>query len=137
MGAGRSQFSEEELQDYQVSFQYFEYLIFLFYYFCLILLMLINNFNHYSFYRIWPILQKRKFFSKSSLIFIFYFSFFLFLFFKVHFLHSAHQKFKALAPEKVGHNRNAKLPMSKILQYPELRVNPFGDRSDNVILDKV
>lgn len=42
--------------------------------------------------------------------------------------YSAHQKFKALAPEKVGHNRNAKLPMSKILQYPELRVNPFGDR---------
>lgn len=41
---------------------------------------------------------------------------------------SAHQKFKALAPEKVGHNRNAKLPISKILQYPELRVNPFGDR---------
>lgn len=41
---------------------------------------------------------------------------------------SAHQKFKGLAPEKVGHNRNAKLPMSKILQYPELRVNPFGDR---------
>ena len=41
---------------------------------------------------------------------------------------SAHQKFKALAPEKVGHNRNAKLPMSKILQYPELRANPFGDR---------
>jgi len=44
------------------------------------------------------------------------------------FCNSAHQKFKALAPEKVGHNRNAKLPMSKILQYPELRVNPFGDR---------
>lgn len=43
-------------------------------------------------------------------------------------LNSAHQKFKALAPEKVGHNKNAKLPMSKILQYPELRVNPFGDR---------
>nr|XP_012136365.1 PREDICTED: calcium and integrin-binding protein 1-like isoform X4 [Megachile rotundata] len=41
---------------------------------------------------------------------------------------SAHQKFKALAPEKVGHNRNAKLPMSKILQYPELKANPFGDR---------
>jgi calcium and integrin-binding protein 1 len=41
---------------------------------------------------------------------------------------SAHQKFKALAPEKVGHNKNAKLPMTKILQYPELRVNPFGDR---------
>lgn len=41
---------------------------------------------------------------------------------------SAHQKFKALAPEKVGHNKNAKLPMSKILQFPELKVNPFGDR---------
>nr|BAN20551.1 calcium and integrin-binding protein 1 [Riptortus pedestris] len=40
----------------------------------------------------------------------------------------AHTKFKALAPEKVGHNRNAKLPMNKVLQYPELRVNPFGDR---------
>lgn len=44
------------------------------------------------------------------------------------FIFSAHQKFKALAPEKVGHNRNAKLPMAKILLYPELRVNPFGDR---------
>lgn len=41
---------------------------------------------------------------------------------------SAHQKFKSLAPEKVGHNKNAKLPMAKILQYPELRVNPFRDR---------
>lgn len=41
---------------------------------------------------------------------------------------SAHQKFKQLAPEKVGHNKNAKLAMSKILQYPELKVNPFGDR---------
>ena len=41
---------------------------------------------------------------------------------------SAHEKFKVLALEKVGHNRNAKLPMSKILQYRELRVNPFGDR---------
>ncbi|XP_017491247.1 PREDICTED: calcium and integrin-binding protein 1-like isoform X1 [Rhagoletis zephyria] len=40
----------------------------------------------------------------------------------------AHKKFKSLAPEKVGHNKNAKLSMSKILQYPELRVNPFGDR---------
>ncbi|KAF5294181.1 hypothetical protein FQR65_LT10892 [Abscondita terminalis] len=40
----------------------------------------------------------------------------------------AHQKFKSLAPEKVGHNKNAKLPMTKILQYPELGVNPFGDR---------
>jgi calcium and integrin-binding protein 1 len=33
-----------------------------------------------------------------------------------------------LAPEKVGHNKNAKLPMSKMLNYPELNVNPFGDR---------
>lgn len=41
---------------------------------------------------------------------------------------SAHKKFKQLAPEKVGHNKNAKLSMNKILQYPELRVNPFGDR---------
>lgn len=41
---------------------------------------------------------------------------------------SAHKKFKQLAPEKVGHNKNAKLPMNKILSYPELRVNPFGDR---------
>ncbi|KAI8427443.1 hypothetical protein MSG28_001979, partial [Choristoneura fumiferana] len=41
---------------------------------------------------------------------------------------SAHMRFKALAPEKVGHNKNAKLPMAKILQYPELRVNPFRDR---------
>lgn len=41
---------------------------------------------------------------------------------------SAHQKFKALAPEKVGHNKNAKLPMNKILQFPELSVNPFGER---------
>ncbi|XP_060526325.1 calcium and integrin-binding protein 1-like [Cylas formicarius] len=40
----------------------------------------------------------------------------------------AHQKFKALAPEKVGHNKNAKLSMSKMLQYPELSVNPFGER---------
>ncbi|XP_050515057.1 calcium and integrin-binding protein 1 isoform X2 [Diabrotica virgifera virgifera] len=40
----------------------------------------------------------------------------------------AHQKFKALAPEKVGHNKNAKLPMEKILLYPELSVNPFGER---------
>lgn len=33
-----------------------------------------------------------------------------------------------MAPEKVGHNKNAKLPMSKMLNYPELNVNPFGDR---------
>lgn len=43
-------------------------------------------------------------------------------------IYSAHKKFKQLAPEKVGHNKNAKLTMSKVLQYPELRVNPFGDR---------
>ncbi|XP_037958468.1 calcium and integrin-binding protein 1-like [Teleopsis dalmanni] len=40
----------------------------------------------------------------------------------------AHKKFKSLAPEKVSHNKNAKLSMNKILQYPELNVNPFGDR---------
>lgn len=28
----------------------------------------------------------------------------------------------------MGHNKNAKLSMHKILEYPELRVNPFGDR---------
>ncbi|XP_011637203.1 calcium and integrin-binding protein 1-like isoform X1 [Pogonomyrmex barbatus] len=69
MGAGKSQFTEEELQDY----------------------------------------QDLTYFTKKEVLY-------------------AHQKFKALAPEKVGHNKNAKLPMSKILQYPELRVNPFGDR---------
>ncbi|XP_014472353.1 PREDICTED: calcium and integrin-binding protein 1-like isoform X2 [Dinoponera quadriceps] len=69
MGARSSQFSEEELQDY----------------------------------------QDLTYFTKKEVL-------------------HAHQKFKALAPEKVGHNRNAKLPMSKVLQYPELRVNPFGDR---------
>lgn len=69
MGAGKSQFTEEELQDY----------------------------------------QDLTYFTKKEVLY-------------------AHQKFKVLAPEKVGHNRNAKLPMSKILQYPELRVNPFGDR---------
>ncbi|CAL4148526.1 unnamed protein product, partial [Meganyctiphanes norvegica] len=40
----------------------------------------------------------------------------------------AHKRFKALAPEKVGHNRNAKLPMEKLLTLPELRANPFSDR---------
>ncbi|XP_017796890.1 PREDICTED: calcium and integrin-binding protein 1-like [Habropoda laboriosa] len=69
MGVGKSQFTEEELQDY----------------------------------------QDLTYFTKKEVL-------------------HAHQKFKALAPEKVGHNRNAKLPMSKILLYPELRVNPFGDR---------
>lgn len=69
MGAARSQFTEEELQDY----------------------------------------QDLTYFTRKEVLY-------------------THQKFKALAPEKVGHNRNAKLPISKILQYPELRVNPFGDR---------
>ncbi|XP_039279907.1 calcium and integrin-binding protein 1 [Nilaparvata lugens] len=69
MGHGVSQFTEQELQDY----------------------------------------QDLTFFTKKEILY-------------------AHQKFKALAPEKVGHNRNAKLPMSKVLQYPELRVNPFGER---------
>ncbi|PSN48578.1 hypothetical protein C0J52_14669 [Blattella germanica] len=69
MGQGKSQFTEEELQDY----------------------------------------QDLTYFTKKEVLY-------------------AHQKFKALAPEKVGHNKNAKLPMTKILQYPELRVNPFGDR---------
>ncbi|KAF5294180.1 hypothetical protein FQR65_LT10891 [Abscondita terminalis] len=69
MGQGKSQFSEEELQDY----------------------------------------EDLTYFTKKEVLY-------------------AHQKFKSLAPEKVGHNKNAKLPMTKILQYPELGVNPFGDR---------
>ncbi|XP_049822649.1 calcium and integrin-binding protein 1 [Aethina tumida] len=69
MGQGKSQFTEEELQDY----------------------------------------EDLTYFTKKEVLY-------------------AHQKFKALAPEKVGHNKNAKLPMSKILQYPELQVNPFGER---------
>ncbi|XP_026738208.1 calcium and integrin-binding protein 1-like [Trichoplusia ni] len=69
MGQGKSQFTEEELQDY----------------------------------------EDLTYFTKKEVLY-------------------AHKKFKALAPEKVGHNKNAKLPMAKILQYPELRVNPFRDR---------
>lgn len=69
MGQGKSQFTEEELQDY----------------------------------------EDLTYFTKKEILY-------------------AHRKFKALAPEKVGHNKNAKLPMSKILLYPELSVNPFGDR---------
>ena len=42
--------------------------------------------------------------------------------------HSAHKKFKALAPDLVSENRNARLEMSVMLNYPELRANPFGDR---------
>lgn len=41
---------------------------------------------------------------------------------------SAHEKFKSLAPEKVGHNKNAKLALNKVLKLPELAANPFGDR---------
>lgn len=44
------------------------------------------------------------------------------------FFSSAHKRFKNLALEKVGHNRNAKLPMDKLLTLPELRANPFGER---------
>jgi len=40
----------------------------------------------------------------------------------------AHKIFKRLAPERVGHTPNAKLPMEKLLTLPELRANPFGDR---------
>ncbi|XP_018578010.1 calcium and integrin-binding protein 1 [Anoplophora glabripennis] len=69
MGQGKSQFTEEELQDY----------------------------------------QDLTYFTKKEVLY-------------------AHQKFKALAPEKVGHNKNAKLPIAKVLQYPELSVNPFGER---------
>ncbi|XP_044751435.1 calcium and integrin-binding protein 1-like [Coccinella septempunctata] len=69
MGQGKSQFTEEELQDY----------------------------------------QDLTYFTKREVLY-------------------AHQKFKSLAPEKVGHSKNAKLPMNKVLQYPELSVNPFGDR---------
>lgn len=41
---------------------------------------------------------------------------------------SAHEKFKSLAPEKVGHNKNAKLALNKVLKLPELATNPFGER---------
>ncbi|KAK4302790.1 hypothetical protein Pmani_025155, partial [Petrolisthes manimaculis] len=40
----------------------------------------------------------------------------------------AHKRFKTLALEKVGHNRNAKLPMEKLLTLSELRANPFAER---------
>ncbi|XP_018320503.1 calcium and integrin-binding protein 1 isoform X2 [Agrilus planipennis] len=69
MGQGKSQFSEEELQDY----------------------------------------EDLTYFTKKEVL-------------------HAHHKFKNLAPEKVGHNKNAKLPMSKILHLTELKVNPFGER---------
>ncbi|MCL4135488.1 UNVERIFIED_CONTAM: hypothetical protein GTU68_050696 [Idotea baltica] len=69
MGQGRSQFTEDELEDY----------------------------------------QHLTYFTKKEILY-------------------AHKRFKELAPEKVNHNRNAKLPMRKILTIPELRANPFGDR---------
>ncbi|KAF4526125.1 hypothetical protein B566_EDAN007619 [Ephemera danica] len=69
MGQSRSQFSEEELQDY----------------------------------------QDLTYFTKKEVL-------------------RAHHKFKALAPEKVGHNRNAKLSMAKVRLCPELKMNPFSDR---------
>lgn len=37
-------------------------------------------------------------------------------------------KFKALDPEVVAKDRDARLPMKTIMQYPELKVNPFADR---------
>lgn len=40
----------------------------------------------------------------------------------------AYERFKSLAPEIVSKDRNAKLPMDKILDMPELGVNPFRDR---------
>lgn len=45
---------------------------------------------------------------------------------------SAHEKFKSLAPEKVGHNKNAKLALNKVLKLPELAANPFGERMCHV-----
>ncbi|CAG5128705.1 unnamed protein product [Candidula unifasciata] len=41
---------------------------------------------------------------------------------------NVHKKFKALAPELVIADKNAKLPLSKIKQFPELKVNPFKDQ---------
>ncbi|CAO1430448.1 unnamed protein product [Diamesa serratosioi] len=41
----------------------------------------------------------------------------------------AHKKFRAISPEKVSHNKNAKLSMSKVMNgISELAVNPFADR---------
>jgi len=38
------------------------------------------------------------------------------------------KRFKALAPEIIGQTRDARLPMEIILNYPALKMNPFGDR---------
>ncbi|ODM96969.1 Calcium and integrin-binding protein 1 [Orchesella cincta] len=37
-------------------------------------------------------------------------------------------QFKALAPDLISVQRDARLPMEVILRYPQLRYNPFGDR---------
>lgn len=134
MGQGKSQFTEEELQDYQV---------------CMIIKCFIYSVKQFTletqyfsgshiFYKkgglIVSIEECQKISNNKHTCFIIYIFIYL-----IHFLtclqnvwlfdfFSAHQKFKALAPEKVGHNKNAKLPMAKVLQYPELSVNPFGER---------
>nr|CAD7448416.1 unnamed protein product [Timema bartmani] len=109
MGQGKSQFSEEELQDYQDNKE------------------VINEENVEITLPAPPVPvqdlvdisdqeeqdpdedQDLSYFTKKEVLY-------------------AHQKFKALAPEKIGHNKNAKLPLPKVLTYPELKVNPFGDR---------
>lgn len=45
------------------------------------------------------------------------------------FLRRAHKKFKTISPEKVNHNKNAKLSMNKMVNgIAELTCNPFADR---------
>ncbi|XP_033645070.1 calcium and integrin-binding protein 1-like [Asterias rubens] len=39
-----------------------------------------------------------------------------------------HKRFHLLDPEAVRANKNARLPMDKILELPELKVNPFRHR---------
>nr|CAD7459720.1 unnamed protein product [Timema tahoe] len=93
MGQGKSQFSEEELQDYQLYLLQFK------------IYVDISDQEEQD-----PDEdQDLSYFTKKEVLY-------------------AHQKFKALAPEKIGHNKNAKLPLPKVLTYPELKVNPFGDR---------
>lgn len=41
----------------------------------------------------------------------------------------AHKRFKSISPEKVNHNKNAKLSMNKMINgIAELACNPFADR---------
>lgn len=41
----------------------------------------------------------------------------------------AHKRFKSISPEKVNHNKNAKLTMNKMVNgIAELACNPFADR---------